>query len=52
MMYLIHTHHLPETSLVPIPFVRVRKHGYLISSTERPWFQAFYQGTCTCIIGG
>jgi hypothetical protein len=32
--------------------VRVRKHGYFISSTERPCSQAFFQGMCASIIGG
>lgn len=29
------THHLPETSLVPILATRVRKHGYFIPDTTR-----------------
>ncbi len=46
------THHLPESSLLPTLSVRVRRHGYFILNTKRPWLQAFYQGTCTSIIGG
>ncbi len=45
-------HHLHESSLLPILSVRVPKHGYLISSTERPCSQAFFQGMCASIIGG
>jgi hypothetical protein len=36
-------HHLYESSLLPILSVRVRKHGYFISSTERPCSQAFWK---------
>src|SRR6266699_2688211 len=42
------THHLHESALLPIPSVRVRKHGSLISSTERPCPQAFWKADVLC----
>jgi len=40
------THHLHESSLLPIPYRESAQDGYLISSTERPCPQAFFQGMC------
>jgi len=45
------THHLHETSLVPILPARIRRHGYFVPSTGRLWLQAFCQRMCTSILG-
>ena len=45
------THHLPETSLVPILSLRIRRHGYFVPSSDRLWPQAFCQRMCTSILG-
>jgi len=38
--------------IAPHSFRERARDGSFISSTERPCSQAFFQGMCTCIIGG